>query len=242
MDKDESEYDRKSELKAFDDTKAGVKGLVDAGVSKVPKIFITPPDTSTKNSNEQSKFPIIDLQGIDGDQINRKEVVEKVCDASETWGFFQVICSGRNDKSAPATNWRDTFFCIMAPSPPSPEELPPICRDIIVKYSEEVKKLGGSLFELLAEALGLKTNYLNDMDCDNGVSVVCHYYPACPESELTLGASKHADDGFIILLLQEHIGGLQVLHQNHWVDVPPTPGALVVNIADLLQVNLVSNL
>ena len=29
-----------------------------------------------------------------------------------------------------------------------------------------------------------------------------------------------------------------MLHQNQWVDVPPTPGALVVNIGDLLQVIL----
>ncbi|KAG5588101.1 hypothetical protein H5410_048535 [Solanum commersonii] len=35
------------------------------------------------------------------------------------------------------------------------------------------------------------------------------------------------------------IGGLQVLHQNQWVDVPPTPGSLVVNIGDFLQ--LLSN-
>ena len=36
-------YDRLSELKAFDDTKAGGKGLVDAGVTTVPAIFRTPP-------------------------------------------------------------------------------------------------------------------------------------------------------------------------------------------------------
>ena len=33
------EYDRLSELKAFDETKAGVKGLVDAEVMEIPRIF-----------------------------------------------------------------------------------------------------------------------------------------------------------------------------------------------------------
>jgi hypothetical protein len=32
--------------------------------------------------------------------------------------------------SAPATNWRDTFFCQMAPNPPNPEDLPAACRYI----------------------------------------------------------------------------------------------------------------
>jgi isopenicillin N synthase-like dioxygenase len=38
------------------------------------------------------------------------------------------------------------------------------------------------------------------------------------------------------LLLQDSIGGLQVLHQNVWVDVPPVQGALVVNLGDLMQI------
>ncbi|MFS8007467.1 putative deacetoxyvindoline 4-hydroxylase [Helianthus anomalus] len=32
-----------------------------------------------------------------------------------------------------------------------------------------------------------------------------------------------------------HIGGLQILHHNQWVDVPQVPGAIVINIGDLLQ-------
>lgn len=35
-----SEYDRIRDLKAFDEAKLGVKGLVDTGLSKVLKIFI----------------------------------------------------------------------------------------------------------------------------------------------------------------------------------------------------------
>ena len=107
-----------------------------------------------------------------------------------------------------------------------------------MEYSKQVMKLGITLFELLSKALGLDTNHLKDMECAKGLALVCHCYPPCPQPELTLGATKHTDDGFITVLLQDQIGGLQILHQDHWIDVPPLPGALIVNIGDLLQASL----
>lgn len=92
------EYDRKiEELQAFDETKAGVKGLVDAGIKEIPRFFIHPtPADNSISLNDAGKsqllsFPIIDLEGVFENSIKRKEVVEKVREASENWGFFQVV-------------------------------------------------------------------------------------------------------------------------------------------------------
>lgn len=81
-----------AELKAFDDTKAGVKGLVDSGITKVPRLFHQTFDRDAATSGEATaEIPTIDLGG---DPDRRREAVEKVRGASETWGFFQVVNHG----------------------------------------------------------------------------------------------------------------------------------------------------
>ncbi|KAK3043425.1 hypothetical protein RJ639_002004 [Escallonia herrerae] len=90
------EYDRNKELQAFDETKAGVKGLVDSGVAKVPKIFVRPAEELAKDLNSRRadiQVPVIDLSGIER-LDRRKEIVNEIKTAAVKWGFFQVVEHG----------------------------------------------------------------------------------------------------------------------------------------------------
>ncbi|XP_050243630.1 1-aminocyclopropane-1-carboxylate oxidase homolog 1-like isoform X4 [Quercus robur] len=94
-----SSYDRMKELKEFDESKMGVKGLSDSGITSIPRFFVHPPETLSdfkKSSSTCTNIPIIDLSGIinSKDNDHRLKIVEQVKEAAKTWGFFQVINHG----------------------------------------------------------------------------------------------------------------------------------------------------
>ena len=91
------EFDPYMERKAFDQTKEGVKGLVDAKITEVPRIFHVPQDSLTDkkpNSVTDLEIPTIDFASVHLATASREAVAEKVKYAAEKWGFFQVINHG----------------------------------------------------------------------------------------------------------------------------------------------------
>ncbi|CDP21791.1 unnamed protein product [Coffea canephora] len=71
-----------------------------------------------------------------------------------------------------------------------------------------------------------------------------NFYPTCPNPELTIGVGRHSDMGTLTVLLQDGIGGLYVKleedalvgRKEEWIEIPPIPGALVINVGDSLQI------
>ena len=55
-------------------------------------------------------------------------------------------------------------------------------------------------------------------------------------SEADLGVHHHTDAGALTVLLQDDVGGLQVYRDGFWHNIPPVPGALVINTGDMMQV------
>ncbi|CAN0909294.1 1-aminocyclopropane-1-carboxylate oxidase homolog 1 [Linum grandiflorum] len=93
--------ERHTELKAFDNTKRGVKGLVDSGIKQIPRIFKhdssvidAEPAVLSKDDAAKLAIPVIDFQGIHDDPNARDAAMKKVHDACSEWGFFQVINHG----------------------------------------------------------------------------------------------------------------------------------------------------
>src|SRR4051812_14369495 len=92
---------RQRQLKAFDDTNADVKGLVDAGVTTLPSFFHHPPENlpapvDERNSPRQVgnlNIPVINLAGA-MTESRRAPLVAEVLAAANTFGFFQVVNHG----------------------------------------------------------------------------------------------------------------------------------------------------
>ncbi|ERN05151.1 hypothetical protein AMTRI_Chr01g131110 [Amborella trichopoda] len=135
-----------------------------------------------------------------------------------------------------AASWRDTLLVNLGPVPVDPWSVREPCRAPLLEWAQEATVVAETLMGLLSEGLGLGFEFLKGISGLEGRRLLAHYYPWCPEPELTVGLVGHSDPGLLTVLLQNQVGGLQVLNGEEWVDVRPAPGELVVNFGDLLQI------
>lgn len=64
------------------------------------------------------------------------------------------------------------------------------------------------------------------------------YYPGqtTQSGKPVFGVGPHTDFGLLTVLCQDSVGGLQVENlDGDWIEAPPIPGTLIVNVGDLLE-------
>ncbi|CAN1311987.1 1-aminocyclopropane-1-carboxylate oxidase homolog 1 [Linum perenne] len=236
-----------AELKSFDESKAGVKGVVDSGIKEIPRIFHAPPHFLNVEpglpfspTDPDYILPTIDLAAVH-DPVKRKKTVEEIRDASESWGFFQIVNHGVPEKIQEEMMARTQEFFEQ-----DVEEKKKYMGDDMTKkvvYSSNFdlyKSVCASwkdiiIYNLTPDPVQPEEfpecfrNHLKDIDCMEGFGLGCHYCPPCPQPELTVGAVPHADISFLNIIQQDQIGGLQVLRRGSWIDVPFVPGAMLIS-------------
>ncbi|HET6824699.1 MAG TPA: 2-oxoglutarate and iron-dependent oxygenase domain-containing protein [Amnibacterium sp.] len=115
-----------------------------------------------------------------------------------------------------------------------PEGLPEL-RPIVERWQEEVGRVALRLLRAWAESLGAPADAFDHAFASRPFTLLkIVRYPGAPDRGQGVGA--HRDGGVLTLLLVEPgKAGLQVEHNDTWIDVVPEPGAFVVNIGEMLE-------
>ena len=116
-----------------------------------------------------------------------------------------------------------------------PDEERPGFRATVEEWFSRLGALADELMGLLALGLGLDEGHFRRLFGERPLPFVkLISYPRTPEGEA--GVNAHHDAGFLTILFQDKVGGLQALNPDgEWIDVPPRRDAFVVNLGEMLQ-------
>ena len=139
------------------------------------------------------------------------------------------------------------------PTPLPTEEEAPGWRNVAAEYYVTMETIGAALMRSAARGLGLAEDVFAPL-FEEGISSfrLAHYPPRTPESYggqdpalasiehegevLELSGVAHIDSGFVTLLVQDGVPGLQAQRTDGaWLDVPPEEGVITVNFGKLLE-------
>ena len=112
-------------------------------------------------------------------------------------------------------------------------------RKVLEKHWDLMIILGRAITEGLAISLGLSKNYFAPyMSKSHSYMRISNYPPYEKKQEENIGdgIGAHIDYGFLTILLQNNIGGLEIKNfNNEWIKAPIIPGTFLINIGHMIQ-------
>jgi isopenicillin N synthase-like dioxygenase len=117
-----------------------------------------------------------------------------------------------------------------------PTDLPEL-KQAFDRYYAEIDRVGQTVLRAVAISLGLPERFFAERYTKPlARGSLVHYPPQPPDLGADhFGVSAHTDYGCITFVCQDDSGGLQAKNRaGEWIEAPPIPGTLVVNIGDLL--------
>ncbi|MFT5163144.1 MAG: isopenicillin N synthase-like dioxygenase [Alteromonadaceae bacterium] len=110
-------------------------------------------------------------------------------------------------------------------------------KQVALAFYSTLAHIGDQVLRALALVLGQDEGYFVDKtDHGNSVLRLIHYPPIQDSSTQSIRAGEHEDINLITLLVGSHEAGLEVkTREGKWLPVTMLPGAIVVNIGDMLQ-------
>ncbi len=170
--------------------------------------------------------------------------------ARNPWGYYdRELTKNLRDKKEifdippeASVAGADAVWAARTPWPPDCEAF----RAAMLAYVDACEALSQRLLGLVCRGLGMDRSGLDAAFAPVSTSFLrLNHYPVSDPLEdvaeaaapgADLGIHHHTDAGALTVLLQDDVDGLQVWRDGAWRAVAPTPGALVVNIGDMIQV------
>ena len=113
---------------------------------------------------------------------------------------------------------------------------PASLRPAIEAWLAATTALGHALVRGLGLALGLGPTWFDDhLTTDPTVLARIFRYPADRDPDRAWGVAEHTDYGLVTILAHDGRPGLEVRTGRDWLRVPHVPGALVVNLGDMVE-------
>ena len=164
------------------------------------------------------------------------------------FGTSTLVSSARFPPAATA-NQLASFFIRQEVSPEDPDYLNGALKgpnqwpddadfeDVVRRYDTTVRGLATALLPAFALAVGEGRDFFLPFFDNATTALRLIHYPPAPvgQADRAYGIHPHTDYGFITILAQDEIGGLELQGPGGgWLPAPPVPGALIINIGDAM--------